>query len=84
MRAFGESLSREKAPQRASIRIVEKVAILQQKMVKFIFSWTKLVKFIPFLKVFGILKTFFQKGLKRVKGRALAHSLSPINCNFIH
>ena len=29
MRAFGESLSREKAPQRASIRIVEKVAVLQ-------------------------------------------------------
>jgi hypothetical protein len=27
------------------------------------------------LKVFGILKTFSQKGLKRVKGRALAHPL---------
>jgi hypothetical protein len=34
------------------------------------------VKNNPFLKVFGILKTFSQKGLKRVKGRALAH-LSP-------
>jgi hypothetical protein len=33
------------------------------------------VKIIPFLKVFGILKTFSQKGLKRVKGRALAHPL---------
>jgi hypothetical protein len=33
------------------------------------------VKNNPFLKVFGILKTFSQKGLKRVKGRALAHPL---------
>jgi len=29
MRAFGESLSYKKAPQRISIRIVEKVAVLQ-------------------------------------------------------
>jgi len=35
MRAFGESLSYKKAPQRISIRIVEKVAILQYKMALF-------------------------------------------------
>lgn len=35
MRAFGESLSYKKAPQRNSIRIVEKVAILQYKMALF-------------------------------------------------
>ena len=37
------------------------------------FGWTKLVKFVPFLKVFEIPKNFFQKVLWRVKGRALAH-----------
>jgi hypothetical protein len=35
------------------------------------------------LKVFGILKTFSQKGLKRVKGRALAHPL-PDKSKFEH
>jgi len=38
---------------------------------------TKLVKFIPFLKVFGILNPFFQKGVKPPEAR-----ISPINCNF--
>jgi hypothetical protein len=31
------------------------------------------VKIIPFLKVFEVLRNFFQKVSKRVKGRALAH-----------
>jgi hypothetical protein len=34
---IGESLSYKKAPQRISIRIVGKIAILQWKMVVFIF-----------------------------------------------
>jgi hypothetical protein len=39
------------------------------------FYRTKLVKIIPFLKVFEVLRNFFQKVSKRVKGRALAHPL---------